>query len=287
MRFSDQAASLLKIRESAESLPGGLAFRIAASRVIPVVSSFCENFIARLLGGEVVSHDADYAELADVYVKNLKMSLQVKGSNRMHDGRASLEQVDRLYRQVTSPFWDPLGIREGVYAVVFYKGDNGDGRSLLIKRGMSNERKQMIIAEGIQCVYILDVRFVQHLSTQTDFESLRTNGKSKVWADRKVSSQSQRYVLRFKRGFLHPMVEAPELPAHYRTALDAALGVSGWKIREEHVNARFNLKGSSMTRSVPVRIIGGNKTVKMVLRTLGKKERFTMDLSKKEPKLAL
>ncbi len=130
--------------------------------ILPQVGQFGENLAQALLHGEVVSLNEKYP-FADVVNHDSELAVEVKMSNGRHAQRILPSQIERLKEEITPGFL----FTRGVYVLIFYHGIHTSkgkrGKSKIWSRKISKARRQEILAEELQYIYLVDVKFLDYL----------------------------------------------------------------------------------------------------------------------------
>lgn len=240
------------------SAPGGKNFLGAFSRVVPAVHEFGESFTSVLIGGEVVSRDEHYMDVADVHVESVKLAVQTKMCNGRHGGRARLGQVWRLHSEVRDKVKFLVDIKHGAYIFIFYNGvhctKSKKGKSKLLSRKISKAGKFEIIAQELQYVYFVDIDLMHHIGTSTDFSDVQTDGRCMIHCETKVAHSRDRLFLYLNRTFLKSFLG--NLPKRLHGALESSLGRNKWCVEESTTKVEFRGTAGKFMRSIPVKFIG-------------------------------
>ncbi len=252
-------------------------FCAASDRVIGTVSAFGEELLAHLVGGTVVSQEEEFVNLADVYISRQKLAVQVKMCNGRHAHRPTVGQIANLHKETEGTGF-LVQVSMGVYALVFYMGIHTSvkhgkrGKSKLLSRKIGRTERRVILANELQYVYILDVRLMQHLATSMEFRHLRRRSSEVIVCDRfKSNRERQTLILCLNRNFLKGFIKN-RLRQDCQQALDQAFGTGRWSVAEDMTQLRFSADdGGEFGKTIPIRVIGGKKTVSTVRHLLSRK----------------
>ena len=237
--------------------------------LLATVGNFGEEIAAALIGGTIVSQEADYT-FADVVHHGLGIAIEVKMANQRHAHRTMPQQIDRLNEGVANT---SFLFNHGVYFLICYRGvhrqKKNDGKSLIWSRRNSTKMRKKIIARELQCVYVVDVGFLQYLVQHEP--GLLRNGTIVS----SVGKSGRETVLYLNRTTLSSFIKRTE---ESRLLLERALGRHNWCVKTKTVNVSFTGKNEGesnggnenlppneqpnlpLTKTLPVHFIGTRKT---------------------------
>ena len=229
-------------------------------RLFQLIGQFGEKIAASLVQGDVVSGELQPYPFADVINPARGLAVQVKMCNGRHAQRPLPQQVIDLFTEIDDGFL----FDKGIYVFVFYRGVHEsagrEGKSKLWSRRLTENLRREIIANELQYIYIVDVRFLRSL---IDDKRFMKRGGLFYNPDIKPRRDEVLYLNRsFMKGF-------SMMRESHRCLLDTALGHRRWSVRKTSMKFRFDAGSERrLERVVPVHVIGTRITVSSVLKCM-------------------
>lgn len=229
-------------------------FGLTTFRGIPrTVGDLGEEIAASLLSGERVLGDEVYPS-ADVANFEKRVLCEVKMCNGRHAARILPDQINRLGEEVRD---GGFVFGTGIYVLIFYRGIDRSrgGKSLLFSRKISRDKRREIIAEELQCAYVVDVPLLVHI---TEHHPAFYKEGCIVSSQGKKGREGAIYLNRTTLAGFNGKQEP------YRRILNEQYGPNGWTTGSTQVEFSFTKGDSIIKRDLPVHYIGSRKTARVV-----------------------
>ncbi len=222
--------------------------------VLPQVGQFGESLAKALLHGEVVSLNDEYP-FADVVNHDSGLAIEAKMSNWRHAQRILPKQVNRLHEEVSPGFL----FQHGIYVLIFYRGIHYSkgrfGKSKIWSRKISRADRGEILAQELQYIYIVDVKFLNYLLSK---HSHLLKAGAIVSSEGKSGREKVLYLNRTTLASLSE--EDNPHPSHLQRSLIRRRQI----VFSEEVKLKFRNSDRLTKRSISVRYIGSVETGEIV-----------------------